>query len=232
MTIPATPPLAILVVEDNDELREALVDALSTKGYHARGIECAELIPEQGDFPLVDLFIIDLNLPGEDGLSLAKRMRAVHPDIGIIMLTARSRMEDKCDGYASGADLYMTKPASLEELVAAIQALSRRLRRVHESGFSLDIRQLCLCGPNGQTLSINAQEGVLLAAFIRAPQQRLENWQIAELLGMSLDTLSKPALELHLVRLRKKLRSCGGNASPIKVIRGWGYQLCLDIRLV
>lgn len=233
MNKPPAIQLSILIIEDNDDLRESMVDALSTQeGYHVRGIECAEAVPEQGDFPFVDLLIIDLNLPGEDGLSLARRMRETHPDIGIIMLTARTRVEDKCNGYASGADLYMTKPTPLDELLAAIHALSRRLKGRVKEGLMLDLRQMRILGPQEVNVSITPQEGALLAGFVRAPQQRLENWQIAELIGMSIDTLSKPALELHLVRLRKKLRGCGADFSPIKVVRGWGYQLCLSIQLV
>ncbi len=107
-------PLNILIVEDNENLRESICDALQSLGHHARGIDCAEALPEQADLVRLDLAILDLNLPGEDGLSLAGRLRQTQHDLGIIMLTARVQGEDRAAGYAQGADIYLTKPASLD----------------------------------------------------------------------------------------------------------------------
>jgi DNA-binding response OmpR family regulator len=118
--------LNIVVVEDHDDLRELTCLALSHRGHHVVGLSCAEELEDQAGGGPVDVFVIDLNLPGEDGISLTQRLRHVYPLVGIVMLTARSQNKDKVLGYDSGADLYMTKPVNFEELCAAIQSFARR----------------------------------------------------------------------------------------------------------
>jgi DNA-binding response OmpR family regulator len=227
---PLHAPLNLLIVEDNDDLRDSLADALGTRGHHVVALDCAEAVPEQAELTRLDLAIVDLNLPGEDGLALAQRLREAQPGLGIIMLTARAQSSDKVAGYEHGADIYLTKPVSLQELAGAVQALGRRLKPAgHDGGLELDTRRLCLIGADGSVTALKPQEAALLAAFVRAPQQRLEHWQIAGLLGMPDHDINKPALELHIVRLRKKLPGGTDDCSPIKAIRGWGYQLCVAL---
>jgi DNA-binding response OmpR family regulator len=225
--------LHILVVEDNDDLRDAIVDALAHQGHHVRGVDCAEAVPELAERAGIDVMVVDLNLPGEDGMSLARRLRAVQPGLGIVMLTARSLTEDKSAGYRSGADLYLTKPASAAELHAAIQALARRLRPQGATAGSLelDLRRLMLQGPAGRTL-LTANEVLVLAALCRAPDRRLERWQLLQCLGHHEADYSKPAFEMLIARLRKKLQSLHSEEDkPIRSVRGVGYQLCVDVRL-
>jgi len=232
----ANTPLSILIVEDSDNLREAICDALSSIGHQVRGIDCAEALPEQVALLQIDLAILDLNLPGEDGLSLAKRLRASHPEIGIIMLTARVTGAERASGYAGGADIYLTKPASLDELKQAIAALARRIKPVgtidSAGTYLLDTERMLLSNGQGSTQSLVRSGATLLAAFVRAPEKILENWQIAEILEMDTASINKPAIELHIVRLRKKLQSGKLDHSPIQAVRGRGYQLCVPVRLV
>ena len=110
--------LKILVVEDNDELRAATLAYLQKHGHYVRGVSMAEDIDDMtgGFFP--DVYIIDLKLPGENGLSLTRRLRASHPDAGIIITTARTQFDDKLMGYESGADHYLPKPVHPKELLA------------------------------------------------------------------------------------------------------------------
>ncbi len=117
----------IIVIEDHDALREVTIAALQDMGHVVQGGDCAEALPELLQNFQADIMVLDLNLPGEDGISLAQRLRKSHPEIGIIMVTARIELSDKLRGYESGADIYLTKPTSVEELGAAIQALSRRI---------------------------------------------------------------------------------------------------------
>lgn len=228
--------LNVLVVEDNENLRESIVDVLTFRGYHVRGIECAEALSELNDFVRVDIAILDLNLPGEDGLSLAKRLRATDASLGIIMLTSRTQSSDRATGYAQGADIYLTKPASLNEIEQAIRALHRRLKSSTDDSTTTDCVHLTtrtLCRSDGTTVGLTSHETALLVAFTRAKQNTLETWQIAELLHMPINTINKSAIELHIVRLRKKFMVQAGHGvsaeqcgSPIQVIRGRGYQLC------
>lgn len=224
--------LKIIVVEDHDALREITVATLSADGHSVIGLDCAEALADLSDFAQIDLMIIDVNLPGEDGFSLARRMRAGQPDIGIIMVTARNQLEDKLKGYGSGADMYLTKPTSLEELVGAVQSLSRRLKLALQDHkqLRLNLKQLTLSTTLVQ-ISLSKQEARLLCAFIRAPQHQVENWQLIEILGKDEESYSKASLEVQIVRLRKKLTHIGAGGQNIKVIRQFGYQLCTDVLL-
>lgn len=222
--------LNIVVVEDNDELRAATVDALRREGHKVLGLDCAESMPEQAALTLVDLIIIDLNLPGEDGLSMAQRIRQNQPNIGIIITTARSEPGQRQEGYIKGADIYMTKPVALTELSAAILSLGRRLKgRVTAETLVLSMSKLTLQGPYGQCVGLTATEATLLAAFNLAPDRRLEKWQLIEVLEKETADNPVATLELVIVRLRKKIRELGLNDPAIKVIRNWGYQLCLPV---
>lgn len=225
--------LNIVVVEDHDALREVTVAALCHMGHHAIGVDCAEALDDEiGAFP-IDLLVIDLNLPGEDGISLARRLRAAQPEIGIIMVTARNQVAEKLSGYESGADLYLTKPTSAEELGAAVQALARRMK-CHQQvrpAFLLNLAALFLQGPQ-DVVSLSAHEAAMLSVLARAPSHRLESWQLIELTGKAEEEFNKHALEVQIVRLRKKLIQAGAINQPIKAVRGLGYQLCIKIIVV
>lgn len=225
--------LNIIVVEDNDALREVTVAALCGEGHHVVGVDCAEALGDMANAVQVDLMVIDLNLPGEDGISLTRRIRQSQPNIGIIMVTARGQTAEKMEGYESGTDIYLTKPTSLDELVAAIHALSRRIKPVAQatSSLKLDLNRLTLSG-NLNEVKLTSHEATLLAAFVRAPGQRLESWQLIDLLGKGETGYSKASLEVQIVRLRKKLMQVGDDKQPIKAIRQLGYQLCMQVGIL
>ena len=226
--------LNIIVVEDNDELREATVDALRAEGHQVLGLDCAEALPEEASWRRVDLMVVDLNLPGEDGLALTQRLRSIQPDIGIIMVTARGLPTDKRRGYVSGADIYMTKPVALDELTAAIQNLSHRLKpeTVTVARLTLNLRRHILHCPNETEVQLSSQESALLAAFGRAAEWRLETWQLIEILEKDSAEDPKAAVEILIARLRKKLLQAGCAELAIKSIRSWGYQMSGQLQLV
>lgn len=222
--------LNIIVVEDHDELREATVAALRKQGHVARGVDCAEALDDELAAFHADVLILDLNLPGEDGISLARRMRAAEPDVGIIMVTARDEVRDVEKGYGNGADIYMTKPVSAGELNAAITALSRRLHRhqTTDEQLILHINKLQLQGPQ-DTVNLSNLESSLLAALAKAGSHRLEAWQLLQMSGKEPEEQEKRALTVQMVRLRKKLIEAGAAEPTIKAIRGTGYQLCTPL---
>lgn len=224
--------LNILVVEDHDDLRDATVAALINLGYHASGVNCAEAMDEALARHSADILLLDLNLPGEDGLSIARRLRAAQPGIGIIMVTARNRTQDVMTGYGSGADIYVTKPVSPDELNAAIKALARRVKPPEQAAqqLRLDIKGLRLAGPQA-VVDLSSNESHLLAALAQALDQRLETWQLLELLEKKADEAEKRALTVQIVRLRKKLEQAGAPVPTIKAIRGAGYQLCISLHI-
>ncbi|ROH88086.1 DNA-binding response regulator [Pseudomethylobacillus aquaticus] len=224
----------ILVVEDNADLRDSIVETLQAHGHHVLAVECAEEVAETRLPATFDLMIADVGLPGEDGISLSRRIRLTHPNIGIIMLTARVSQADRLAGYECGADIYLTKPASQQELLAAIHVLMRRVIPAETSAQSLllDIKTFTLS--KGQaTVKLTAREVTLLLAFLRASDHRLESWQIIEIL--ELDELADPkaSAEVQIVRLRKKINEVLQDAaSSIQSLRGWGYQLGVTINIL
>jgi DNA-binding response OmpR family regulator len=225
--------LNIVVIEDNDDLREATVDALRGRGHQVLGLGCAEALPEESPWQRIDILVVDLNLPGEDGLSLAARARALQPDVGIIMVTARGLPTDKLAGYETGADIYMTKPVSLEELSAAIRSLSRRLRTGSTAAprLTLDLARSTLRCADQSEVRLSGQECAFLAALARASDQRLETWQLIDILDKGSAEDPKAALEICIARLRKKLLQSSCTELAIKSLRNWGYQLQADVQL-
>jgi len=118
--------LNIVVVEDHDDLRLLTCRVLTNEGHQVMGLACAEELEDLGGGKPVDIFLIDINLPGEDGISLSKRIRKAQPFVGIIIISARTDLHDKVIGYDSGADLYITKPLIFAELTAAIRSFARK----------------------------------------------------------------------------------------------------------
>lgn len=229
-----TPALHILVVEDNDSLREATVDFLQAHGHHAMGVVCAEEVDDTPTRDLPDLYLIDVNLPGEDGFSLAERIRKSQPLAGIVLMTARGQLNDRLEGYASGADNYLIKPVEQSELLVCINNLARRLKAsapAPAAGLVLNSQTLSLSGPGGQT-TLTHGEGLLLAAFCRAAGQKLERWQAMQLVDTKDKGLVPANLEMRISALRKKLDSCGAPDDAIRTLRGFGYALSCTVQLV
>lgn len=227
------PTLNIVVVEDHDLLREATVSILEQAGHHVVGLISAEDLEDSRQTLNADIFILDLNLPGEDGISLAKRLRTSCPGVGIIMTTARTQSEQKAKGYESGADIYLTKPVAPEELLAAVGSLLRRLKSSeHDANqVRLDMHAMQLVFGESR-IGLTHGEAQLLAAFARAPNRTLERFQVAEHLNIHLDRLEESAsLEVRVSKIRKKLEQVGCS-DTIRPIRGLGYRLSVPIYII
>lgn len=222
--------LNIVLVEDHDDLRELTCMALSERGHEVQGFASAEEMSEKISRGVADVFLLDLNLPGEDGISLAKRIRQTYPLAGVVMLTARAQSVEKVLGYEAGADLYMTKPVDLDELCAAIQGFARRrniLPKFLENqaqGQPLTLQKLHLTGSSGKN-HLTAAEANLLIALAHAPSCRLETDRLIKALGTDSEKIQKSTLEVRIVRLRKKLYEVGAGENAIESIRNFGYQL-------
>ncbi len=222
----------VLIVEDHDNLRDILVRHLIGHGYLAVGTSDATGLQALMGKQVFDAVVLDLNLPDEDGLSIAKRLRVTCPGIFIVMMTARNSNNDRILGYDSGADVYITKPSSGEELLAALNSWKRRTLAEPEVSsriqFNVQAREVI----GDERMALGAAETTLLQCLCLAPNLRLEYFRLLEALDYSMDTKGKAALEVHMARLRKKLLQVGCEKPAIKAIRNEGYQLVELIILV
>lgn len=229
-----SPSLHILIVEDNDNLREATQELLVQHGHQVTAMSCAEDVDDTPTRDVPDLYLIDVNLPDENGFSLAERIRKSHPAAGIVLMTARGQLEDRLLGYTCGADNYLIKPVEQSELLVCIQSLARRIKPAkpnEESELVLDVQALNLRGPL-ETVSLTYPECLLLMAMSRAVGQKLERWQAMQLVDAKDKGLSPANLEMRISTLRRKMDVCGAPAEAIRTIRGFGYALSCRVKVV
>jgi DNA-binding response OmpR family regulator len=217
--------LSVLIVEDHDRLRDVLMQHLLQNGCHTTGAADAEGMHQCLARESYDVVVLDLNLPDEDGLSLARRLRSTHPEIFIIMMTARNSASDRIAGYDSGADVYISKPSSGDELLAAINSWRRRVvdQQKRQPTVQLNVQRCELSGLN--TVSLSATETRILKGLCLAPGLKLDYFRLIELLDQEVNAKAKAHLEVYMARLRKKLVQAGFATPAIKAIRNEGYQL-------
>lgn len=222
--------LKILILEDNDDLREGWVEYFQSQGHSVRGVALAdELLAESGVFS-PDVYLIDLNLHDADGLDVVKRLRTLYPNVGIVITTARTRIGDKVEGYDRGADIYFTKPVALQELMAGVTSLAKR-RQPNASPEDVPQLQLdrhVLKGP-AAVVNLTPSETMLLAGLVRAAGKPLAHWQLAEVLGASDELPSDAMLKMRIARLRKRLTAAGAEAPAIRALHKKGYVLCCHV---
>ncbi len=228
----SSPPIKILVLEDNDDLRAGWLTYFESQGHEARGAALgADLLIESIEFN-TEVYVIDLNLPDADGLKVVSHLRTVHPLAGIVITTARTCIGDKVEGYDSGADIYFTKPIDPKELMASICALSRR-RKPNAS--SMDTLRLVLdkhqlVGPNA-SLDLTFSDVKLLSALVHASGKPLARWEIAELLDVGDELPSDAMIEMRIARLRKRLIAVGAEQPVIKALHKQGYVMLCKVVL-
>jgi len=224
--------IEVLIVEDHDNLRDILTQHLAQHGYRTVGTPDATGLSELMARQRFDAVVLDLNLPDEDGLSIAKRLRATYPHLFIVMMTARNSNADRVAGYESGADVYITKPSSGEELLAAINSWRRRSTAipVDQARIQFRVQSRELVGT--ERVSLGSAETVILQCLCLAPNLRIEYFRLIELLDQEVDAKGKATLEVHMARLRKKLLQVGCTKPAIKAIRNEGYQLMEPIVIV
>ena len=226
--------LEIIVVEDHRLLRDELVDYLSSPDWHVRGVSSGrELDVAMTETP-ADVLVLDLNLPQEDGISIARRIRKAFPEIGIVMLTARGDQADRALGYGSGADVYLTKPTHVGELESVLFNLSCRIRPRDDVQLMLSEHLLRLTHADGHSASLTNSEYRVLRLLVGTPGQELGYAPLCELLYPDDDAVSqsRQRLAVLMTRLRQKMQEEMGVEQCVKSVRGQGYRLTVPIRLV
>ena len=227
--------MRIAVVEDNPLLRQEITLHLEKIGFTAFELNNGKGLDDLLSSEIIDALILDLNLPGEGGLSIAKRIRLIYPKMGIIMLTARSALIDRLKGYESGADVYLSKPIASEELVATLLSLNNRITNQNKQDtWTLDLPNRQLLGKETwQKVSLTNHERMVLLFLIQAKDQTASSEALCSLLNFKEEDAKKHSLESMLSRLRKKIASIANldNEMAIKSVWGEGYQLCLKVTI-
>lgn len=227
----------ILVVDDDREIRDLVTRYLSKHGFRVRGAADGREMRQALDDWSIDLIVLDLMLPGEDGLSLCRRLRA-DSKIPIIMLTAMGEETDRIVGLEMGADDYVAKPFNPRELLARIKAVLRRAEGGYAgrpdgadrpgilvfSGWRLDLDRRELLSPQDVLVPLSAGEYDLLAAFATHPQRVLNRDQLLDLArGREAQPFDR-SIDVQVSRLRRKIETEPGDPSLIKTVRGGGYM--------
>jgi len=230
-------PMNVAIIEDDVILREELSQFLQAHQFTVfeanNGLALDDILLRQS----IDILVLDLNLPGQSGFDIAKKIRMTHPQIGIAMLTARTALADRIKSYENGADIYLPKPTPPQELLAAINSLARRIVEKTPNGWSLHTHSGQLVSPDGlNQIPLIATEILLLRALSQAPNHSLESESICEILSKQLTTeiMTKRSLENVISRLRKKVQPLlmGSERRIIHSVWGSGYQLYLPLSIV
>ena len=233
---------SILVVDDDQRLCDLLKRYLSREGFRVNTVMSGTEMRHHLETELPDLVLLDLMLPDEDGLSLARELR-VHPELGIIILTGKGETVDKIVGLEIGADDYLSKPFQNRELLARIRSVLRRLsvprdnRRghgpelsvLHFSGWTLDLATHELISSSGEKVHLTTNEFRLLSIFVKNSNRVMNRDRIMELLSEREWTPDDRSIDVLVGKLRKKLGRDSGNNEFIKTIRGEGYMFAVRV---
>lgn len=218
---------AVIVVEDNVTLRGELMLFLSDEGFDVRGVGSGEDLNHALQARRADILILDLNLPAEDGISITRRIRRSFPTVGIIILSARVRSTDRLEGYATGADVYLTKPTQPDELAAVVRNLFGRIgSAIAPVQWQLDMAGLILHSPTGADIRLTGAEALLLKEMA-LNGQFMDHSALMARFGDDAcsEKINKARIEVLISRLRAKLGPYMGEGVDIKALRGRGYQL-------
>ncbi len=222
--------MKILIVEDEKLLADSLKTMLEGRGFQVEAVYDGETGADYAELGVFDLLILDVMMPKLDGFQVARRVRAKRCGTPILMLTARSSLEDRIEGLNAGADYYLTKPFDMRELLACINALLRRQgSQVDELNFgntSLDLAtSMLVCGENSVRLS--AREFDVMRLLLQYKEKNLSKEVIlAKVWGYDSNAVENH-VEVYVGFLRKKLRSIGSNIK-IEALRRLGYHLEVD----
>jgi two-component system OmpR family response regulator len=218
--------MRLLVVEDNDRLAESLTSLLRGDGHAVDRVASGEDADATLAAESFDLVILDLGLPGMDGMDVLRRLRDRQAETAVLILTSRGALDDRVKGLNLGADDYLTKPFEIEEFDARVRALLRR--RARAAGSSIVVGELSfdvsarIASLRGVTLDLPRRELDLLEALMVRAGRVASKGELVEAISDFDGSVSESAIELYVSRLRRKLESEGVR---IRVLRGLGYML-------
>jgi two-component system alkaline phosphatase synthesis response regulator PhoP len=229
-------PQRILVIEDDAAIRRGIVDALRSEGFETIEAGRAEAGQSLALESECDLVLLDLVLPGGDGLDILQVIRGARPTLPVIILTARGEEADRVQGLKRGADDYVVKPFSVSELLARVQAVLRRsparpedITAITFRGGAADLVKRRVHFSNGDAVELSQREAELLIYLARHHRRVITRQEILQhvwhLDPAGLDTRT---IDMHVARLREKLRDDPANPRVLLTVRGKGYTLTLE----
>ncbi len=232
----------IVVVEDDDAIREGVCAALRGAGYDPIEAADGEAGLAAARRPGVGLVLLDLMLPKMDGTDVLQALRRTHASLPVIILTARGSEDERVAGLASGADDYVVKPFSAKELMARVEAVLRRsperpaaVDRLSVDGVTVDLaRREIVPATEGKPVSLSETEcDILIHLAANAGRAISRDELLTRLWGLSGANIETRTVDMHIARLRAKLATASGVASAdyIVTVRGKGYMLGPDVRL-
>jgi DNA-binding response OmpR family regulator len=249
--------IEVVVVEDEADIRLEVVAYLNRRGFHARPAGSGAELDQRLSERTADVVVLDLGLPGEDGVAVAARLRRDNGHVGIIMLTARSRAHERVLGYDIGADVYLVKPVDFAELEAAIRSLTRRLAVTEapkhmsaapvataqpaaaraapddaEGAWTLDVEAWSLTTPDGVVIRLTRAEMDLMGLLADTPGQPVARTQIASAMGKSAQGGDHRYIDKVASRLRRKLADTWSDEPPIQAAHSKGYLFAAPLHRV
>jgi len=232
------PKATILVVDDEPGVREVLEEYLSTHGYAAIGAESAGAARERMALYPIDLALIDVNMPGEDGLSLARHLREKYEKAAIVMLTSAATVVDRIVGLEIGADDYVPKPFDPRELLARVKSVLRRTsvagrvqlggERVRIGRCVLDLAAHRLTDTEGTEVPMTSAEYDLLKELTAHPNRPVSRERILNLHQQRDSDAYDRSVDLRIMRLRRKVEPDPGHPRFIRTLRNEGYVFVPD----
>ena len=230
----------ILIVDDDEDIRKLLEEYLRRNGFDAQAVADGPAMREALAAKPASLVVLDLMLPGEDGLSLCRQLRA-RSQVPVLMLTAKGDPVDRIIGLEMGADDYLAKPFDPRELLARIRSILRRAKALPAdteidvpesfsfSGWRLDTRERNLRAPDGVVVPLSGAEYRLLLIFLQNPNAVLSRDQLSNFtFGHDADPLDR-TIDMQVSRLRERLRDEAREPVIIKTVRGKGYVLAVRV---
>lgn len=231
----------LLIVDDEATLREPLAEYLARQGFAVTEADSAARARSLLRSEAPDLVLLDIMMPGEDGLSLCRHLAEAR-DIPVILLTAKGEPTDRIVGLEIGADDYVVKPFEPRELVARIRSVLRRAGRATASsegddayefdGWHLDPLKRRLTDPEGAVVPISSAEFRLLTALLDRPRQVLDRDRLLDLVQGREAHLFDRAIDNQISRLRRKIEVDSRNPQLVQTVWGGGYMLAADVRRV
>jgi DNA-binding response OmpR family regulator len=228
------PTMRVLLIEDERTLREGLRDLLAAAGHEVVAAEDGPTGLETGLAEPYDLVVLDLMLPGMDGIEVCRRLRQSRPELSILMLTARGSEDDKVTGFDAGADDYVTKPFAVRELLARVEAFARRAERrpspdevVEVAGCTLDLGRH-EARREGITVSLTPREVGILRWLHRHRRRAVSRSELLEKIWGASADLQTRTVDMTIAKLRQKIERNPAEPEIVVTVTGTGYAWGLD----